>query len=675
MDAQENLAVILDHVGDGVTVQDSSGRLVYANAAAARALGFASPADLLAASLSELADRFSLLDKTGEPFPREQLPGRRVLAGEAEAATTVRFISHATGEERWSVVRSSAVRDPSGRVLFAVNVWQDATAQMRAAEAQGFLVDAGEALATSLDVEATLANIAELSVPRLADWCAVHLVRDDGSVSRIAVAHSDPERVAWALRLQERYPDDPNRDEGITRVVRSGRPELYPDITDDMLVAGARDAEHLDILRRVGLSAAIIMPMLVRDRTVGVISFIAESGRRFDESDLALAAELARRAALAVDNARLYDAERAAREQAQEAQDRFRALFAGVPDAILVLDRRGRISDANQAACDLLGYDLPEMLETALERLAPTHAGTAALAGPFDPRDEWRGESELRRKDGQLVPVEIWARRLDLATGPIVIWLIRDISERIVADQAREEVLTAISHDLRNPLGSIKLRAQTLRRAIERGQAPDLGRLDEGLAAIDAMSSRIASLLEDIVEIARTRGSEGPPFSPEPADLVALAARCVDEAGAASDRDLRVAADVPTLVGLWDAQSIERVVLNLLNNALKYSIAGEVTVHIERIADEQGAHWASLTIQDRGIGIPASDLPRIFERYRRGRNVGQVAGTGLGLTGAKQIIERHGGAIAVASEEGRGTRVTIRLPLEPAPLPEAPLPG
>jgi len=196
LDAQENLAVILDHVGDGVTVQDSSGRLVYANAAAARALGFASPADLLAASLSELADRFSLLDKTGEPFPREQLPGRRVLAGEAEAATTVRFISHATGEERWSVVRSSAVRDPSGRVLFAVNVWQDATAQMRAAEAQGFLVDAGEALATSLDVEATLANIAELSVPRLADWCAVHLVRDDGSVSRIAVAHSDPERVA-----------------------------------------------------------------------------------------------------------------------------------------------------------------------------------------------------------------------------------------------------------------------------------------------------------------------------------------------------------------------------------------------------------------------------------------------------------------------------------------------
>ena len=100
MDAQENLAVILDHVGDGVTVQDPSGRLVYANATAARALGFASPVELLAAPLSELAERFSLFDEAGEPFPREQLPGRRVLSGAADTVAKVRVLSHATGEER-----------------------------------------------------------------------------------------------------------------------------------------------------------------------------------------------------------------------------------------------------------------------------------------------------------------------------------------------------------------------------------------------------------------------------------------------------------------------------------------------------------------------------------------------------------------------------------------------
>src|SRR5215204_3541689 len=165
---KENLAVFLDHVGDGVTVQDASGQLVYANVAAARALGFAGPAELLAAPITEIVGQFALLDEEGQPFPVENLPGRRAVQGEPEAA---------------------------GNVLYAVNVWQDATAQKRAEAAQRFLAEAGEALATSLDVEATLANIAWLAVPRLADWCVVHLVKDDSSVSQLAVAHVDPERI------------------------------------------------------------------------------------------------------------------------------------------------------------------------------------------------------------------------------------------------------------------------------------------------------------------------------------------------------------------------------------------------------------------------------------------------------------------------------------------------
>jgi PAS domain S-box-containing protein len=174
---KENLAVFLDHVGDGVTVQDPSGRLVYANAAAARALGFTSAAELLAAPITEVEGQFALLDEEGQPFPVENLPGRRALQGEPESAVTLRFRNHETAEERWSIVRSSPVADAAGNVLYAVNVWQDATAQKRAEAAQRFLAEAGEALATSLDVEATLANIARLAVPRLADWCVVHLVR------------------------------------------------------------------------------------------------------------------------------------------------------------------------------------------------------------------------------------------------------------------------------------------------------------------------------------------------------------------------------------------------------------------------------------------------------------------------------------------------------------------
>jgi PAS domain S-box-containing protein len=666
--APDNLAIFLDHVGDGVTVQDPSGRLVYANAAAAQALGFASAAELLAAPVAEVVGRFALFDEDGQPFPVEKLPGRRALQGEPESAVTLRFRVHETGEERWSIVRSSPVTDAAGNVLYAVNVWQDATAQKRAEAAQRFLAEAGEALATSLDVEATLANIARLAVPRLADWCVVHLVREDGAMSQLAVAHVDPERVAWARRLQEQYPADPSSDQGVVRAARTGLPQIFSEITDEMLVAAARDPEHLAMLRRVGFTSAMIVPMIARERSVGVITFVTDESRhRYDERDLELTQELARRAALAVDNARLYDAERAARVQAEDAQVRFRGLFEGVPDAILVVDAEGQFIEANAAACRMLGYDLDTLLTMSLVELFPDPDVAEAHVVRFADAGEWRTESELLRRDGTHVPVEIWSRRLDLPAGPIGLCVVRDISAQLEADQIREEVLTAISHDLRSPLNSIKLHAQSLQRLLRRGETPDPKRLDDGLSAIDTMTTRVAFLLDDVVAMARDRSQQGVPFEPEPTDLVALARRCTEEIRSSTGRDLKVqvAALEKSVVGLWDPRGIERVVLNLLTNAIKYSPqGGAVTLQVDRVADDATPH-ALLVVQDEGIGIPAADLPQIFERYRRGRNVGRIAGTGIGLTGAKQIVERHGGAIDVASAEGTGTRVAVSLPLEP----------
>jgi PAS domain S-box-containing protein len=664
--ATDNLAIFLDHVGDGVTVQDPSGRLVYANAPAARALGFANAAELLAAPVAEIVGRFALFDEDGQPFPVESLPGRRALQGESESAVTLSVRNQETGEERWSIVRSSPVTDTAGNVLYAVNVWQDATGQKRAEAAQRFLAEAGEALASSLDVEATLANIARLAVPRLADWCVVHLVQEDESISQLAVAHVDPERVAWARWLQEQYPADLDNNQGVVRVARTGLPEIFPEITDEMLVAAARDPEHLAILRLVGFTSAMVIPMIARERSVGVITFVAaESRYHYDERDLELKQELARRAALAVDNARLYDAERAARLQAEEAQVRFRGLFEGVPDAILVIDAEGRFIEANTAACRMLGYDLDVLLTMSLVDLLPSSDEAGAHVSRFGVAGEWRTESELLRRDGTPVPVEIWSRRLDLPTGPIGLSIVHDISAQREADQIREEVLTAISHDLRSPLNSIKLHAQSLQRLVRRGETPDPKRLDDGLSAIDTMSTRVAFLLDDVVDMARDRGHQGIPFEPEPTDLVSLAQRCAEEVNSSTGRDVQVDAPAGTVVGLWDSRGIERVVLNLLTNAIKYSPqGGAVTVQVDRVADDSPPH-AMLMVQDEGIGIPAPDLSQIFERYRRGRNVGKIAGTGIGLTGAKQIVERHGGAIEVASTEGRGTRVTVSLPLEP----------
>ena len=177
----------------------------------------------------------------------------------------------------------------------------------------------------------------------------------------------------------------------------------------------------------------------------------------------------------------------------------------------------------------MLGNDLDALLTMGLVDLFPNPDAAEAQVARFGEAGEWRTESELLRRDGTQVPVEIWSRRLDLPTGPIGLSVVRDISAQLEADQIREEVLTAISHDLRSPLNSIKLHAQSLQRLVRRGETPDPKRLDDGLSAIDTMSTRVAFLLDDVVDMARDRSQQGVPFEPEPTDLVALARRCTEE--------------------------------------------------------------------------------------------------------------------------------------------------
>jgi serine phosphatase RsbU (regulator of sigma subunit) len=165
---------------------------------------------------------------------------------------------------------------------------------------------------SSLDYEETLRNVAWLAVPEIADWCAVDLVDEDGARQRVVVAHRDPEKLALAERLRRYEPSELNPERGIGRVIRTGMSELYPDIPEEMLAAGAQDEEHLALLREVGLRSALVVPLRARGRPVGAITLVnAESLRRFDESDREFAEQIATRAGVAVENARLATARRA----------------------------------------------------------------------------------------------------------------------------------------------------------------------------------------------------------------------------------------------------------------------------------------------------------------------------------------------------------------------------
>jgi serine phosphatase RsbU (regulator of sigma subunit) len=193
--------------------------------------------------------------------------------------------------------------DSCAQALLRIRAEEEAAAR----QAQlSFLAEASVELASSLDYEATLTRVAELAVPTFADWCAIDLVKDE-RLRRLAVAHVDPAKVAYAHELAERYPSDPNATNGPWQVMRTGLSELIPEITDELLVAAARDEEHLRIARELGLYSAITVPLRARGRTLGVITWVrAESKLAYARADLEFAEELARRAAMSIDNSELH---------------------------------------------------------------------------------------------------------------------------------------------------------------------------------------------------------------------------------------------------------------------------------------------------------------------------------------------------------------------------------
>jgi len=305
--ARDQLEAILSGVADGVTAQAPDGRLLFANQAAVRVLGYDSAEELLAAPLSEVMQRFEVFDERGRPFPLERLPGRRALLGERGAEELLRFRARATGDERWSMVKSTPLVAEDGSVVMAINVFEDITEHKLAERRQQFLAESTGVLAHSLDPDDTLRQVAWLAVPEIADWCAVDLADDDGGLQRVALVHSDPQQLARAEEFQERYPPDPDAPTGVPKVLRTGQSELWPEIPDELLVDGAEDDEHLRLLRELGLRSAMIVPMIARERVIGALTFVnGRSGRLFSGEDLPMAEELARRCAIAIDNSRVY---------------------------------------------------------------------------------------------------------------------------------------------------------------------------------------------------------------------------------------------------------------------------------------------------------------------------------------------------------------------------------
>lgn len=558
-----------------------------------------------------------------------------------------------------------------------------------------FLAEAGKTLTESLDYAKTLSNVAQLAVPTMADWCAVDMLNDCGELERLHVVHSDAGKVALVKDLAKRYPPRLDAPHGIARVVQTGSAELYPEIEDAMLARLAQDAEHLRILRELGLTSAMVVPIKTRTRVLGGLTFAAaESGRRYDERDLAVAQELALRAGFAIDNALLYqEAQReiAERKQAQEAlrerEEWFRLVVSSTHDyAIFALDTKGRISSWNPGAERILGYSEQEIIGQATSLL-------------FTEEDQANGVAEVlldqALKDGRAVD-ERWHVRKDNSTfwaSDYIIALrdnegalrgfariMRDMTEqkkveeairqlneelerrvqqRTAALQESHEQMEAftytVAHDLRAPLRAMQGFSQALAEDYE-SQLDSPG--CDYLRRINGAAQRMDALIQDLLAYSRLTRSG---FRFELVNIETVLNPVLDAlAGEIKSKQAEVAVQRPLPQVHAHPATLEHILSNLLANALKF-VAKNSRPKI-RVYTEMRDSFVRLWVEDNGIGISPEHQERIFRVFERLHGPEAYPGTGIGLAMVKKGTERMGGQAGVESQVGQGSRFWIELP-------------
>ncbi len=310
--ARQSLATTLKSIGDGVITTDATGRITFLNPVAEQLTGWREE-DARGQPIGSVFRVVSAQTYLSVEGPVERVLREGTIVGLGNHTVLIRRDGHEIPIDD----SGAPIKDDGGSMVGVVLVFRNVSQKRRVEQREAFLANATALLIESLDYEKTLAGIAALAVPTLANWCSVQMA---GSTSQLAVSHVDPAKVEMARALQLRYPPDPNARTGVPNVLRTGVAELYEDIPAALLEQAAVDGEHLRLLRELDLRSAMVVPLVARGVVLGAISFVRDgSAAPYTRDDLAFAEDLARRAAIAIDNARLFTAEQQARQQADVA--------------------------------------------------------------------------------------------------------------------------------------------------------------------------------------------------------------------------------------------------------------------------------------------------------------------------------------------------------------------
>ncbi len=298
---------ILDILPHGITIQDTSGKVLYANKEALRVMGFSSSEKFFQLPPGELMKNFTILDESGNPLPYQKLPGRRALLSGLPEEAILRFKNISENKNNWSWVKAIPFTDSAGVINGVINSFYDLTKFKRSEKTFTLLTNINSSLASILNYESRVKRLAELIVPEMADWCAIDMLTEKGTLVRKAISHIDPKKIKIADILHQKYPSVKNNS-NLIQILKNKKPVLFPEITETDIKNAAKDDEHLRLLSQLNIRSIITVPLITRKRALGLITFAySESDRRYTSDDLEMLELFAHRAATLFDNSRIYE--------------------------------------------------------------------------------------------------------------------------------------------------------------------------------------------------------------------------------------------------------------------------------------------------------------------------------------------------------------------------------
>ena len=546
-------------------------------------------------------------------------------------------------------ISAAPVRDADGAIVSAVAILADVTRRSRAEENLRFLAKANELLVASLDWERTLAGIAELAVPALAGYLVIDLLDDEDELHWVVAVHADPEKTELVRELRGQYPPTVST-HPIQVVLRTGKPLLLPDLQAEA-EAMSHDAKHARAIRRIANTSGLVAPLIARGRTLGTISLGTIEGQpRFDESDLAMGMELARRISLALDNARLFS----------EAQERAHAAEAleYVDDGVILVDEAGIVRLWNPTAAISLRRPAVEAVGRPIAELL---GDWQSLQSRIPVASEPQAGGASRQ---QTLPVEVQGEERWLSISAVrfpagTVYAFRDVTDERAVEQMKTDFVSTVSHELRTPLAAIYGAAMTLRR---RDVAVEEAQRDRLLEVVSSEADRLARIVNDILWASRLESGRMS-IAIERCDAAAIAVEVVDVLRSRAPEGIEVAVrkarGLPQVAA--DPDKLRQILTNLIDNAIKYSPdGGRVEVELGRSGGR-----VRFRVTDEGLGIPPAEQDRIFEKFfRLDPNLTRgVGGTGLGLYISRELVTRMNGRIWVDSDGRTGSSFVLELPI------------